>query len=94
MYMKKLLLIFSLSLAVLCGKAQDTLYVNQVMPDSIEIYDASLEYVNYVLIISEYRDSTATYLQTRTVRLRIYGDRVVKVDDRVYYRVSKTQKRL
>ena len=74
--------------------AQDTLYVNQVLPDSIEIYDARYEYVNYVLIISEYRDSTTTHAQTRTVRLRIYPDRVVKVDDKVYYRISKKDKRL
>jgi hypothetical protein len=92
--MKKLLLIFSLLLAVLLGRAQDTLYVNQVLPDSIEIYDANYEYINYVLIVSEYRDSSATYLQTRTVRLRIYPDRVVKVDDKVYYRISKKDKKL
>jgi hypothetical protein len=92
--MKRLIILIIMFLCALILRGQDTIMVNQVLPDTIEIYDSSYTAVNYMLIVSETRHNNETILQARTIRIEIIPENLVIVDDRVYYVTTKKDKKL
>jgi hypothetical protein len=90
--MRKFFVILLVSLTFI-AKSQDTTQINQVLPDSIEIWNENVKAFSYVLFISSYKDSTATHVQTRTVRIEVDPKNIVVRDNKVYYIPTKKDRK-
>lgn len=93
--MKKILAIFVLLFSLSSIKAQDTIYVSRVLPDTLELLMETTTSLEYILDFSYYYDANgnAKMLNVKTARIDIDPKNILIKDDKVYYILPKKDKK-
>lgn len=86
--MKKIIL-FVLLFTCLSSKAQDTVYVNQTLPDSIELVKLDIKVFEYTLIKCYCETEKRIFVEIDTVYIEIKRENIIMKNDKFYYLTRK-----